>query len=137
MISSRTPEGWPNRCAVCGREVRVEPSAVPVRDAVCPHCGSLVRFGKPPELWVPAAVLDREGLDAVLAEWERAGRPGRVVLDFAGVGRLASAAVGRLIRLHQRLRPAGVRLALVHLNPAVIDVLRTARLDDQFEIGPD
>jgi eukaryotic-like serine/threonine-protein kinase len=42
-ISSRTPEGSPNRCPVCGSEVRVEPSNPP-GDAPCPQCGHLLWF---------------------------------------------------------------------------------------------
>jgi tetratricopeptide (TPR) repeat protein len=41
--SSRTPEGWPSRCPVCGNEVCIEPS-VPPGDAPCPHCGHLLWF---------------------------------------------------------------------------------------------
>ena len=41
--SSRTPEGWPNRCPVCGKEVHIEPS-IPPGDAPCPHCGHLLWF---------------------------------------------------------------------------------------------
>src|SRR5579885_2489359 len=42
-ISSRTPEGAPNRCPVCGGDVRIEPS-VPFGDAPCPKCGTLLWF---------------------------------------------------------------------------------------------
>jgi hypothetical protein len=42
-ISSRTPEGRPNFCPVCGNVVRLEPS-VPAGDAPCPHCGCLLWF---------------------------------------------------------------------------------------------
>lgn len=41
--SSRTPEGEPNHCPVCGKEVRIEPSRPP-GDAPCPHCGHLLWF---------------------------------------------------------------------------------------------
>ena len=41
--SSRTPEGQPNRCPVCGHFVRLEPSTPPA-DAPCPHCGHLLWF---------------------------------------------------------------------------------------------
>lgn len=41
--SSRTPEGQPNRCPVCGKDARVEPS-IPPGDAPCPHCGHLLWF---------------------------------------------------------------------------------------------
>ena len=49
-ISSRTPEGQPNRCPVCRRRLRLSPSW-PSADAPCPHCGSLV--------WFPAANTPR------------------------------------------------------------------------------
>src|SRR5262245_8107047 len=42
-ISSRTPEGSPNRCPVCGHDLRLEPSQPP-GDAPCPACGSLLWF---------------------------------------------------------------------------------------------
>jgi hypothetical protein len=59
-ISSRTPEGDPNRCVICGYDCRLEPSW-PARDAPCPRCGHL--------LWFPAGsgpvAVD---LDAVVLE---------------------------------------------------------------------
>jgi signal recognition particle GTPase len=42
-ISSRTPEGRPNRCPVCRRRLKLSPSW-PSADAPCPRCGSLVWF---------------------------------------------------------------------------------------------
>jgi acyl carrier protein len=42
-ISSRTPEGIPNRCPLCGAEVCIEPSQ-PAGDAPCPRCGHLLWF---------------------------------------------------------------------------------------------
>src|SRR5262245_283467 len=45
-IASRTPEGDPNRCPVCGNRLRLEPSQPP-GDAPCPSCGSLVWFPAP------------------------------------------------------------------------------------------
>ena len=41
---SRTPEGEPNRCPVCGKPLQIEPSRPP-GDAPCPHCGGLLIFG--------------------------------------------------------------------------------------------
>ena len=40
-MSSRTPEGRPGRCPVCGGAYRIEAS-LPPGDAVCPRCGALV-----------------------------------------------------------------------------------------------
>ena len=41
--SSRTPEGQPNHCPVCGKDLRIDPSRPP-GDAPCPHCGHLLWF---------------------------------------------------------------------------------------------
>jgi hypothetical protein len=43
VISSRTPEGQPNVCPVCGRPARVEPACLSP-DAPCPSCGHLLWF---------------------------------------------------------------------------------------------
>ena len=40
-ISSRTPEGEPNCCPICGAQVIIEPSSG-TRDAPCPQCGHLL-----------------------------------------------------------------------------------------------
>ena len=47
--STRTPEGQPNRCPVCGKPVLIDPS-LPPGDAPCPHCGCLLWFPKTPGL---------------------------------------------------------------------------------------
>jgi hypothetical protein len=41
--ASRTPEGLPNRCPVCGNEITIDPS-LPAGDAPCPCCGHLLWF---------------------------------------------------------------------------------------------
>src|SRR5262245_63759521 len=51
-ISSRTPEGSPNRCPVCGADFRTEPSRPP-GDAPCPQCGHLLWFGPAPAQYPP------------------------------------------------------------------------------------
>lgn len=48
VISSRTPEGRPNRCPICGGDVRIEPSVL-FGDVPCPHCGHLLWFTNVPE----------------------------------------------------------------------------------------
>lgn len=42
-ISSRTPEGIPNHCPICGTFICIEPSHPP-GDAPCPNCGTLLWF---------------------------------------------------------------------------------------------
>jgi predicted RNA-binding Zn-ribbon protein involved in translation (DUF1610 family) len=41
IISSRTPEGQPFHCPICGKEARIDRSHV-ADDATCPNCGSLL-----------------------------------------------------------------------------------------------
>ncbi len=41
MASTRTPEGEPNRCTICGYRFRLEPSEPP-GDGTCPACGQLL-----------------------------------------------------------------------------------------------
>ncbi len=50
MISSRTPEGSPNQCPVCGQQVCLEPT-LPSGDAPCPNCGHLLWFVVIGEKW--------------------------------------------------------------------------------------
>ena len=49
VISSRTPEGLPSRCLVCGAETNIEFSVLS-DDATCPNCGCL--------LWYSARTLE-------------------------------------------------------------------------------
>src|SRR5688572_243559 len=59
-ISSRTPEGWPNRCPVCGHAIKITPSPRTF-DAPCPHCGHLLWFADPTRLtplWSRGAHID-------------------------------------------------------------------------------
>ena len=56
-VSSRTPEGFPSRCPLCGAETNLEFSE-PTGDAPCPRCGHL--------LWRSAQLL--EELRRALAE---------------------------------------------------------------------
>lgn len=39
--ATRTTEGYPDICPVCGKRMSVNPSD-PFGDAVCPHCGVLI-----------------------------------------------------------------------------------------------
>ena len=47
VISSRTPEGSPNRCPICDSAVYIE-SSKPFGDAPCPSCGTLLWFLQSP-----------------------------------------------------------------------------------------
>jgi hypothetical protein len=47
VISSRMPEGSPNRCPICNSTVYIE-SSKPFGDAPCPNCGTLLWFLQSP-----------------------------------------------------------------------------------------
>ncbi len=50
MVSSRTPEGFPSHCLLCGAASNLE-FADPAGDAPCPNCGHL--------LWKSAQLLQQ------------------------------------------------------------------------------
>ena len=54
IISSRTPEGLPHKCPVCGKMSRLEPS-FPCGDACCPNCGHLL-------FWLRDRIADQSGV---------------------------------------------------------------------------
>jgi anti-anti-sigma factor len=60
---------------------------------------------------------------------EAAGRS-RLVLNLDGVGFMASAAIGKLIRLMRKAASAGGKLALCSLSRSLEEVLRVSRLSD-------
>ena len=64
VISSRTPEGWPNECPDFKNPVHIEPSILPLRDAPCPHCGHLLFFTEPS----PRGIFKVQDLQDILEE---------------------------------------------------------------------
>ena len=70
VIASRTPEGEPAECPICGEVVRIEPS-VYFSDAPCPSCGTLlwfIRLGEQNVLVNPSKAARRKGLLRILSE---------------------------------------------------------------------
>lgn len=62
VISSRTPEGWPNKCPICGNDLRIEPSPRTL-DAPCPKCGHLLWFAPSGEV-VPVLNASRSRFES-------------------------------------------------------------------------
>jgi anti-anti-sigma factor len=140
IISSRTPEGVPNRCPVCGSDLKLEPSD-PAGDAPCPHCGVLLWFDEagPDDLVIDLAAVTRlrpdsleETLDRIREETSMRG-VGRVVLDFGDVPSLTSAVLGKLINLKKVVNSVHGRLRLRNIHPDLREVFRITRLDQVFE----
>ncbi len=63
-MTTRTTEGLPNECSVCGKEFYLSPSTPP-GDVTCPHCGSATWLTDPP-LEVPDTVRLLEELGAAV-----------------------------------------------------------------------
>jgi anti-anti-sigma factor len=60
----------------------------------------------------------------------------KLVLNFRDVHYISSGALGMLITLERKLGKAGIRLALCHLNPEMLEVEAT-KLDQLFVIEDD
>ncbi len=146
MISSRTPEGTPNFCPVCGQDVRIDPSTVPLRDAPCPQCGCLLHFPDPGAATQPhnQPRVKLSGTDAIedmadmLFQFEAPADgvgPEPLLFDFGEV-LLSSSELGKLIVLHKKSKALGRPFVLVNINPNVREVLRITQLDQVLSIEP-
>jgi anti-anti-sigma factor len=138
-ISSTTPEGQPNRCHVCGSELKIEPSD-PTAAAPCPRCGHLVWFtwenlGDVDVIRPTESVLTREALDAFLDSV--AIKPGvHLILDLSKVQFFASAALARLVGIKKRVRSVDGRFTIRHVHPELMEIFRITRLEHVFEMEP-
>lgn len=139
VISSRTPEGLPNDCPVCGSRPRIEPSD-PAGDAPCPRCGHLLWFawedlGEDQVIRPSDRRLDPGSLDRLIDSL--AMRPGlRLLIDMSEVQYLDSPALSKLIDLKRKLRAGGGRLRLQSVPPDLAEVFRITGLDRVFDVEP-
>jgi anti-anti-sigma regulatory factor len=137
-ISSRTPEGRPNHCPVCGFDLQIEPSD-PAGDAPCPQCGHLLWFvweelGDAQVIKLAASPFDAESWDSLIDSTDvSSGR--RLVIDFSDVQNCSSAILGKLINLKKKLGRER-RLVLQHVHPDFLEVFRITRLDQVVELEP-
>ena len=137
VISSRTPEGTPNHCPVCGGHLKIEPSAPP-GDAPCPRCGHLLWFtwedtGVDQILKPTGNLFLPEEFDSLLESL--AMHPGmRLVLDLSDVQYLSSAVLGKLINLKKKVGAVRGKVKLRCIHPDLLEVFRITRLDQVFEI---
>ncbi len=138
VISSRTPEGSPGSCPVCGHAVQLEPSD-PAGDAPCPRCGHLIWFtwddrGEARVIRPTGAILRSEELGGLIAgvSWPQGIG---LVLDLAEVQYITSAALGQILDLKKQVAAARGRLKLEGLSPELLDVFRITRLDRVLDVG--
>ncbi len=142
-ISSRTPEGIPNRCPVCGKKLVLKPSGS-AGDTRCSHCGHLlwfkdkeanevltVKLGPWRKMADMLEEVDRTGMELQRLAEEVLGKTVslRVVLDFSGVAFLSSGALGKLLTLDDQLKAAGGQLKLCNVRPEIYELFAISRLD--------
>ncbi|MEJ7639645.1 MAG: STAS domain-containing protein [Singulisphaera sp.] len=78
----------------------------------------------------PKLVIDASGPLSGLVE---EGGHRKLLLDFAAVRFLSSAALGVLMGLRQRVEAAGGELRLCRLDPSLLELFRLTRLEELFE----
>jgi anti-sigma B factor antagonist len=61
----------------------------------------------------------------------------KILLNFSNVQYMSSAALGKLIRLHQRLQSVGGKLALCGISKDLYDVFAITKLDKMLSIVKD
>lgn len=61
----------------------------------------------------------------------------KVLLNFTKVQFMSSAALGKLIRLHQRLHSLGGKMVLCGISKDLYDVFTITKLDKMLKIVPD
>jgi anti-sigma B factor antagonist len=61
----------------------------------------------------------------------------KVLLDFSNVEFMSSAALGKLIRLHQRLHQVGGKLVLCGISKGIMEIFEITKLDKMLTIVKD
>jgi anti-sigma B factor antagonist len=146
---------------VCGKSDLIKPSAVPTRDATCPHCGSLLWFddattetGKGPgellELENVGDVtvvsfggknsLDGQNMQIIgeqLFDLVDNQNKKKILLNFGNIKFLSSAALGKLITLNKKTQMAGGKLVLRNVRKEIKELFAITKLDKLFDLGDD
>ena len=85
-------------------------------------------------------ILDEQNIQAIGDDLfklvDELGRR-KVLLDFASVEFLSSAALGKLIKLHQRLQAVGGKLVLGSISKAIMEIFELTKLDKMLKIVKD
>jgi anti-anti-sigma factor len=137
IISSRTPEGRSNHCAVCNTDLVIDPSHHP-GDAPCPRCGHLLWFtcqtlGDTRIIKLTGDLTDTDWLDRLVASIAIPDRV-RLVIDLDDIAYLSSDSLARFINLKRKVTVAQGKLTLRNVAPGLREVFRITRLDQVLEI---
>jgi anti-sigma B factor antagonist len=71
--------------------------------------------------------------EELLALFEK-DRRNSILLDFENVVFLSSSALGKLIKLNNRMKTGGGKLRLAAIRPEIYEVFRITKLDETFQI---
>jgi len=82
-------------------------------------------------------ILDEANIQVISSELEelieRTGEP-KLLISFANVDHLSSAALGALITINNKVRSKGGQLRLADIDPQIYEVFVITRLNQLFEI---
>lgn len=82
-------------------------------------------------------ILDEQSIQVIGEQLfslvDEAGRR-KILLNFANVEFLSSAALGKLITLNKKLQAAGGRLILCNIDPQIYEVFEITKLNKLFNI---
>jgi len=85
-------------------------------------------------------ILDEQNIQLIFDDLfklvDELGRK-KLLLNFSVVEFLSSAALGKLIRLHQRLNPVGGKLVLCHISKTIMEIFVLTKLDKMLKIVAD
>lgn len=89
--------------------------------------------------FVDRNILDEANIQLIgeeLAHLIEAGPKPKLLLSFANVDHLSSAALGTLITVNNKIRAAGGQLRLSDIDPQIHEVFVITKLNKLFEIHP-
>lgn len=90
--------------------------------------------------FVDRNILDEANIQQIGEELMRiveAGSRPKVLISFAGVEHLSSAALGTLIHVHKRLEQRNGQLRLSDINPQIFEVFKITKLNKLFQVFDD
>ncbi|MBX3358008.1 MAG: STAS domain-containing protein [Phycisphaeraceae bacterium] len=82
-------------------------------------------------------ILDEANIQQIGEEIARvvdAGPKPRLLISFAGVDHLSSAALGTLITVNNRIKSKEGQLRLANIDPQILEVFKITKLDKLFQI---
>ncbi len=91
---------------------------------------TIVRFGEHRILNEVALDLIGDGLSRVAEEPDCS----KLLLDFAGVGRLTSSMLAKLLVLKRKMQSKGGKLTLCDIGPEIGGIFKSTGLDQLFDV---